>query len=55
MKKLIIILTLNLAVALAAFAQEKNPERNAYFGENAHPHQLVGGRLGHGQPHHRAG
>jgi len=31
MRKLIIILTLNLAVALAAFAAP-NPERNAYFG-----------------------
>ena len=55
MKKLIIILTLNLAVALAAFAQEKNPDRNAYFGEDAHPHQLVGGCLGDGQPRHRPG
>jgi uncharacterized protein DUF3604 len=33
MKKLIIILTLNLAVAVGAFAQEKTPDRNAYFGE----------------------
>ena len=32
---------------------EANPERNAYFGEDAHPHQLVGRRVGHGQPHHR--
>ena len=32
---------------------EKNPDRNAYFGET-HPHQLVGGCLGHRQPHHRA-
>ncbi len=32
MKKLIAVLTLNLAVAVPSFAQP-NPERDAYFGE----------------------
>ena len=50
MKRLIIIFTLNLAVAVAAFAAP-NPERNAYFGEE-HIHTswsvdawLMGNRL----------
>jgi len=34
-----------LGGAPAALAQEKNPDRNAYFGETPHPHELVGGRL----------
>ena len=41
------------SLAASAFAQEKNPDRNAYFGEDAHSHQLVGGCLAVRQPHHR--
>jgi hypothetical protein len=38
--------------ATPAYAQ-RNPERDAYFGETHISHQLVGRRVGHGQPHHR--
>ena len=47
------LMTLSLAAALPAFG-EPNPDKRRLLRRDPHPHQLVGGRMGHGQPHHRA-
>ena len=38
----------------AAAPAQPNPGAQRLLRRDAHPHQLVGRRVGHGQPHHRA-
>ena len=57
MKREILVSAIAGALMLAAWptVAAPNPERDAYFWRDAPAHQLVSGRLGHGQPPHRPG